>query len=397
MPISDDEDAADNIIAMIPVAVSCVQQNQGLFDDDGWMSTPLLEPSRKPIYAVYRYAYAEMLHMWGQPLARLEIMKFNVLKEDILSSSTTFGSAAGDSSHHESYIATDAISHNAAHGTDTTSPTTIPLGGRKEQLQALLASSRGLDVTGICRIHEIQLDPLEYSQPTDGVVGGAVGICHRCHSPRNGSGPCIPQTHLICVYCCEPIVALYPPCLGCGCASHEECLAEWHAMGETECPAGDECDCTRDASNGQVESWPALQAAVMARMRSSPVAKSGGALRKLMSFGEGRVDRRRSVPARFGPKAHLIEEDDEDLYDDGQEDGGEKEDWQSVPSSHEIPPHSRSRLSDKLQLRADGPVSAARISLGNRLRKATGRDLSARSSTGRTKSIGVAPWKKNVI
>ncbi|KAF7553887.1 hypothetical protein G7046_g6957 [Stylonectria norvegica] len=72
---SDDEYLRDDSSSMIPVSVSVVMEDQTIFDDDGWLSTPLLEPSRAEIYANYRYAYAEMLQMWNQPLARLEIMK----------------------------------------------------------------------------------------------------------------------------------------------------------------------------------------------------------------------------------------------------------------------------------------------------------------------------------
>ncbi len=51
------------------------------------------------MYSVYRYAYAEMLQMWGQPLARLEIMKFNVFKETRSNAAAGFGT--GDNSYHE--------------------------------------------------------------------------------------------------------------------------------------------------------------------------------------------------------------------------------------------------------------------------------------------------------
>lgn len=404
---SDDDYRRDELISMIPVAISCVPENQGLFDDDGWMSAPLLAPSRHPMCANYRYAYAEMLQMWGQPLARLEIMKFNVLKEDLGGASSAYGGTA-DGSYHESHAGPDANGHTT-HGTGTTSPA-IPFGGRKEQLQALLASGRGLDVTGICRVHETQLDPLEYSRSTDGLVGGAVGTCQRCHRGT------VPQTQLRCVYCTEPIDALYPACLGCGCASHEDCLAEWHAAGETGCPAGDECECVDEASNGHVESWPALQAAVsMARMRTEKPSSLGSTL--------GRT-RRTSVPARLGPGAHLALLGD-DQHDDGpshgggghgrahsqwavgggssrsgtprgvgnndDDEGGDREGWESVGSSQGIPSVGAG-LGGKPVPHGDEPVSAARLSLGHRLKKSLGE--SARPAALRRKSGGVATWRR---
>ncbi len=64
------------------------------------------------------------------------------------------------------------------------------------------------------------------AQPTAN-IGGAVGCCQRCAPHAE-----IPQTQLRCVYCTEPVDVLYPPCLNCGCAFHEACLAEWHAQGQ---------------------------------------------------------------------------------------------------------------------------------------------------------------------
>lgn len=246
--MSDDDFRRDELVSMVPVSVSVTIENETAFDDDGWLTTPLLDPVRNPDYASYRYAYAEMLQMWRLPLARLEIMKFNVLKQESINPGGSGGTPV-EGGYYETAIQ-DSGSHSA---TGTTSPTVL-LGGRREQLEALQASGRGLDVTGICRIHETQLQPLQYSRtPTS---GGAMGICERCRRT---------QTQLTCVFCHEPIDALYPACLGCGCATHDACLAEWHGMGETECPAGDDCECVEEADRGQVESWVAMKALLAAR------------------------------------------------------------------------------------------------------------------------------------
>jgi hypothetical protein len=393
----------EDLMTMVPVGVSCIPENQGLFDDDGWLSIPLLSAGRAPLYASYRYAYAELLHMWKEPLARLEIMKFNVLKED----SPHGGLGTAESSYHEAHAGAEG--NNPSHGTGTTSPA-IPFGGRKEQLQALIASNRGLDVTGICLIHETQLDPLEYSRPTGGLVGGAVGTCQRCQLPPNrGAGPVL-QTKLRCVYCAEPVDALYPTCLSCGCASHEGCLAEWHAAGETECPAGDECRCIEEASNGQVESWPALQAAVAiakARAAASIAEKAGRPRRtsvpaKLSGMGEGDDDiadgylhlnlrGRRNRKGGNGTSSASLYGGDDDVP------GREDSDWESIGSSH----HSGATMSSATAFLLPGikpppvgdePVSAARLSLNNRLKKSLAE--TSRPSAVRRKSGGVASWKK---
>ncbi|KAK7209824.1 hypothetical protein V2G26_017002 [Clonostachys chloroleuca] len=241
--LSDDEYHTEDTLSLVhvPVSVAVFVENQTIFDDDGWLSTPLLEPSRASLYANYRHAYAEMLQMWNEPLARLEIMKFNNMKD------------AGISPNREHHFP-DSFSipegSNLGHPRTGSSPIVM---GKRDHLQALVASNRGLDITGMCRLHETQLEPLRYSSSYLH-TGGAVGTCDRCRST---------QSQLRCVYCLEPVDALFPPCLSCGCASHEHCLAEWHAAGETVCPAGDECNCVEEASNGQVESWAALQAAML--------------------------------------------------------------------------------------------------------------------------------------
>jgi hypothetical protein len=152
-------------------------------------------------------------------------------------------------------------------------------------------------------------------------------------------------------------------------------------MGESECPAGDECNCVMEASNGQVESWSALQAAL---------------------YFSGKRARRISVPARL---MSFDNESDEgfttraaSLYgvDEDDERGGEE--WESVASSHEI--HAQQggngakggmyELGTKPAIQGDEPVSAARLSLGNRLKKS----LAERPAVLRRKSGGVPGWKR---
>lgn len=284
--LSDDEYRRDDPLPLVPFDVNVIVENQTLFDDDGWLTTALLEPSRASILANYRYAYAEMLQMWDQPLARLEIMKFNVLEENV-------PLRAMESSYGDNFSIPEGGSSTTIH--PRTGSSSIVM-GKKDQLQALVMSGRGLDVTGVCRVHEIQLEPARYIK--SGVnIGGAVGICDRCH---------FTQDQLRCVYCLEPIDALYPPCLSCGCASHEKCLEEWHAAGETMCPAGDECNCVEEAANGQVESWAALQGAMLKAQKqlsvSSPALEASDE-EDLENADWERVAHR--VPSKIGGNGNL--------------------------------------------------------------------------------------------
>jgi WD repeat-containing protein 59 len=309
--VSDDDIRREDFLPLIATSVAVTMEDQTMFDDDGWMTTPLLEPSKDAMYASYRYSYAEMLQMWHRPLARLEIMKFNVLKEDISGGHL-------ESSIHDSLNDTSTIvSH---HPPSASSPIIL---GKKEQLQAVMLSGRGLDVTGICRTHETQLESLRYTSSGSFRMGGAVGACDRCKKT---------QTQLKCVYCLEPVDALYPPCLNCGCASHDACLAEWHAAGEVFCPAGDECKCVEEAANGQVETWTAMMGALER-------------IRRGHAHGKGLA---RSLGAR-------------DTLDDSDEERDEKGDWESLASSTGTPSRTLGTI-----------VSPAKLSLGNRLKKSAG-------------------------
>ncbi|KAL1853136.1 hypothetical protein VTK73DRAFT_9081 [Phialemonium thermophilum] len=428
--MSDDGYRRRERVSMVPMCISYIPENQHLFDDDGWLSTSFIPEERDALCASYRYAYAEMLQVWGQPLARLEIMKFNLFGGDRTAAvgGNVYHDGATAGTSHEAPSNNTETDRHSIRETGATSPN-IPLGSRKEQLQALLASDRGLDVTGICRVHEIQLDPLEYARPSDGRFGGAVGTCHRCHEGK------VPQTQLRCVFCAEPIDALYPACLNCGCASHEDCLAEWHEAGETECPAGDECVCVLEANHGQVESWQALRAAITSsagrraaeHLLADDDDEDHHGLRPPPEDAATHRARRTSVPARIGAYFHLSRADEDgDSYDEtrslrgvqggrhraesrahggGDRDADEestagtagsgREDWESVSSSQGIPSLS-TLFGGKPAPVGQEPVSAARLSLGNRLKKPLGGGEAARPASLRRKSGGVAAWKKSV-
>ncbi|KAL2122118.1 hypothetical protein VTJ04DRAFT_2573 [Mycothermus thermophilus] len=335
--LSDDHGSAvDDFLVSVPIDVSFSLENQGEFDDDGWMSAPLIDRSRSHLYSSYRYAYAEMLQMWGQPLSRLEIMKFDVLKEDGLS---------------------HPIAPTSLDFSDVILQTNPPFGAgsptssfndRRWHLQEMLSSTHGLDVTGYCRFHpEHPLEPVQYlrlshrSRPSsaaflqqqsnnhhpDGhsapapVLNSVLGVCHRCTAESVFSNP-VPQTTLQCVYCWEPIVGLYTPCLACGCVAHEACLADWHAMGATECIAGHGCLCVDEASSITADSWAGLRdAAEKERIRaaaaasaellsSSPTDKrsnlqAAGSTSPQKSVSSSVRSRRKSAPAE-GARFHLL-------------------------------------------------------------------------------------------
>ncbi|KAI0013795.1 hypothetical protein F4779DRAFT_293678 [Xylariaceae sp. FL0662B] len=339
---SDDEPRNEDSLPLICYGISTEIEDQTIFDDDGWLAVPFLEPSRSAVYASYRHAYAEMLQMWGQPLARLEILKFNVLKEEPHDVHSPSFAGSGAPSFHASYHSTEHPNHASLSRQGTNSPIVL---GKKELLQSLVASGRGIDVVGICRVHETHLDPVRSTYPS-ATFGGAVGTCDRCRRT---------QTQLLCVFCNEPIDALYPPCLSCGCASHDACIAEWHAAGELECPAGDECDCIEEASSGQVETW----AAMIGALRQGKIRKASED-----------IDKERA-PSKRGSV--------------------DKYDWENIASGAHLP-HADAQGKPLDQSQSLNPMSAARISLGNRLRKSAGNWGSTASL--RKKSGGPGPGRR---
>lgn len=236
--MSEDDSELSAPKVSICTGITVKLENQHNFDEEGCMSIPLLDPSKSALYASYRRSYAEMLYIWGHPLARLEILKFNGLKDYFDESETP-----GLKSFAESVRSNDT---HSLHDAPLASP--IVLGKKDNVVPVHLPKEHGLDVTGYCLVHDIRLNAL-----TSGTEGGAVGYCERCQHD---------QRQLRCTICLEPISSIFPPCLSCGCANHQECLREYQAQGGELCPGGCECDCTKKASHGVVESWEVMMGAI---------------------------------------------------------------------------------------------------------------------------------------
>jgi hypothetical protein len=248
---SDDEITKDDWKPTVCTGISLTMENQNAFDDEGCMSTALLDTRYYGLYTSYRDTYAELLYFWGHPLARLEILKFNGLKEYF-----TEVEIPDNKSFAASILSTST--HNTNH---TGSPPSPIILGKKDQSQPAASShtEHGLDVTGYCLKHESRLEPL-----ASNIGGGAVGRCDRCK---------VIQRQLRCTVCMEPVSVVFSPCLSCGCVTHEHCLSQYHATGNTNCPGGCDCDCGAKASAGIVESWEVMMGAIE-RMRMLD-AKSG--------------------------------------------------------------------------------------------------------------------------
>jgi hypothetical protein len=232
----DDENASYEGKPSYCSGINITIANQNVFDDEGCMSSSLLDPAHASLYASYRRVYAELLYAWGHPLARLEILKFNGLKDYF---------TEADHLENKSYAGSN-LSNDTSHANHDASPTSTVLIGKRHSTGP--PSPQGLDVTGYCLKHESRLEPLLSS-----TAGGAVGRCERCK---------FVQRQLRCTVCVEPISAVFTACLSCGCVAHQHCLEQYHLSGSTTCPGGCDCDCGKKASDGIVESWEVMMNAM---------------------------------------------------------------------------------------------------------------------------------------
>lgn len=219
----DRKEVSDNepLAAPVCTGVTVTLENQNVFDDEGCMSTALLDFSHTHLYSSYRRAYAEQLLLWGLPYSRLEILKFNALR-DYFAENETVSAKTVPALSVKSNASEVTIQETRPH-----SPVPVP------------PPDQGLDIAGHCLRHDLQL------QYKDGF-----GRCDRCNARKK---------ELHCVICEQPVTANYICCLSCGCVTHGTCLAAWP---EDVCPGGCDCVCTESASQGVVESWEVLKGAI---------------------------------------------------------------------------------------------------------------------------------------
>ena len=75
LSVSDAEDDI-GLVPKKPVYKTKLK-NQDQFPNDGYANVPLLDPSKEWCYRTYREAYANLLYIWGMPVARAEILSHN--------------------------------------------------------------------------------------------------------------------------------------------------------------------------------------------------------------------------------------------------------------------------------------------------------------------------------
>lgn len=173
-------------------------KNQDQFHNEGYANFPLLDPSEEWRYCAYREAYSHLLYVWGMPVARAEVLKYNHLP--------AAGSAPSYASHQNtaSLLAID-----------------------KTDLKTSNTEAADLGFRHHCRSCAFTISP----KPAH----------RRCQSCSTRQLP------PICLLCATLICGTSSPCLKCGHALHASCrelLAQTPADVPNECISGCGCICT---------------------------------------------------------------------------------------------------------------------------------------------------------
>lgn len=184
---SDLTETSSDFAERSPIRITMM--NRDKFDDEGNVNVPFLDPKKSRLFRSYRENYADLLYNWGLQIQRLEVLKYNGLKNAAL----------------------EALEDE-------------PVGfGRKITGEEKIWD--GLEIGGHCSRCGAVLEG----------TGGARGECRSCKRR---------QVTMTCCVCDVIIKGLYVPCLQCGHVGHADCHEAWFAEdGVVECPTGCGCSC----------------------------------------------------------------------------------------------------------------------------------------------------------
>lgn len=181
--------------------VAVVLKNQTMFDDEGHVSTPLLDQSAALKYEAYREAYADLLCVWELPFQRCEILKYNGL--------TAYFAAPPD---------------------DTDKPP-IHLGKQATKRSSIVEDAW----QGIMPLLHCTTCGDVFAQRLQS--NASLQRCSNCHKTSG---------LLDCKICGEAVQGLYKICDVCGHVAHTDCFQQWLSLndrGRLECETGCGCPC----------------------------------------------------------------------------------------------------------------------------------------------------------
>ncbi|KAI9813549.1 MAG: hypothetical protein M1832_006280 [Thelocarpon impressellum] len=194
---SESEGEEEMLASMSQMSVKVTMKNQNLFDCEAGASVPLLDPRQTSRYKAYREDYATLLAIWGLQTRRLEVLKFNGMRN---------------------YFSEPLPSESI-----------ISLGKKRDE-DAAAHAWRGLDVGHHCARcgHHLLRGG---SQPKGSQKGS------QCQGCSQG------QKRMACSLCKAVVRGTYAPCLVCGHVMHSLCHSEWFGGVGQECPTGCGCAC----------------------------------------------------------------------------------------------------------------------------------------------------------
>lgn len=202
---SDLTETTSDFADQSPIRITMM--NLDKFDDEGNVNVPFLDPKKTRLYKSYRENYADLLYNWGLQIQRLEVLKYNGLKNAALEA-----------------LEDEPVGFGRK-----------PTGGEK--------TWDGLEIGGHCCKCGAVLDGTK----------GARGECRACKRR---------QVTMTCCVCDVIIKGLYVPCLQCGHVGHADCHEAWFAEdGVVECPTGCGCACATFVEGGfRFTNMPVLKA-----------------------------------------------------------------------------------------------------------------------------------------
>jgi WD repeat-containing protein 59 len=213
------------------IRIKSALHNQNMFDEDGYASVALLDPSFEWKYRAYRASYAHLLGVWGLYSQRAEVLKFDGLLGYF---EPTPKGVAVDRSMDEYELALGNLLRRKALDVTKTN----------------FAQKRGLEIRRRCNQCGRMLVAIE----KNGIP--IAWHCTTCLRAETRS-----STRMICAICTKSIAGIMVPCLNCGHATCFECHREWLARDnninttddntldfleatDKPCPTGCDCICS---------------------------------------------------------------------------------------------------------------------------------------------------------